>query len=560
MLKNMTIGKRLITGFILAIFISNIAGIIGISLLNTSNREYKDVLENYGFAQGELGNLGRHFQASRVLSLYVITAPDAQAREKYVQELATEDANIDEHMLEVKARLGTEAGQQIYSELSTAIQKYRVGRDEALEISATNPDTKAMVSLYREKASSALIRETIDTMVEDKSRLGYEKSDALVAQSNIFIWLMIGIMLTAIIVAMLLAIYISRSISKPIIQIKQAASKLSKGDYDVEITHYSRDEVGNLADNMRKMTEMTKAVISDTGRGLHEISHGNFDISPRVEYIGVFKDIENAMVKIITDLSKTISQIEMSSDQVSSGANQVSNGAQALAQGATEQASSVEELSASISEVSEQIMSNATDAAAASSLAVTAGAGLTSSNEQMAQMISAMNEISDSSTQISKIIKTIEDIAFQTNILALNAAVEAARAGVAGKGFAVVADEVRSLATKSSEAAKQTNVLIETSVKSVENGVKIADETAKSLSLVVEGATAMTGLINRISQASTQQSTSISQINLGIDQISSVVQTNSATSEESAASSEELRGQAQILKELVGEFKLKSDF
>lgn len=377
--------------------------------------------------------------------------------------------------------------------------------------------------------------------------------------TNMSIRLCVIAIIVFLILASFLLAAVARSISRPVIEVEQAAIEMAKGNYDINLTYESFDETGSLADSMRQMIATTKSIILDTSRGLTEIADGNFDVSPQVKYIGVFGGIENALAKIITDLSRTMSLIKVSSEQVSSGSKQVSSGAQALAQGAAEQASTVQELSASINEVTVQIKENALNAASASSTVSSVGETIRTSNEQMSEMMGAMSDISASSSQISKIIKTIEDIAFQTNILALNAAVEAARAGAAGKGFAVVADEVRNLATKSSEAAKQTNVLIEGSVKSVGNGVKIANETAKSLSEVVSGAQQITDLITKISQASAEQSNSISQINLGIDQIASVVQTNSATSEESAAASEELNGQSNIMKDMVSVFRLKSD-
>ncbi|MEG1761386.1 MAG: methyl-accepting chemotaxis protein [Hydrogenoanaerobacterium sp.] len=360
----------------------------------------------------------------------------------------------------------------------------------------------------------------------------------------------------AIIAGIIISVLLANSITNPIIKIELAAAKMSQGDYDVDIECKTKDETGKLAASMKQMIDSTKSIILDTSRGLGEIANGNFNIRPQAEYIGVYHGIEDAMKRIITDLSNTMAQIKMSAEQVASGSDQVSSGAQALAQGATEQASSVQELSASINEVSEQIKGNANNSAAAREVVKNVGIAIAESNEQMTHMTGAMGEISNSSQEIGKIIKTIEDIAFQTNILALNAAVEAARAGAAGKGFAVVADEVRNLASKSAEAAKGTTALIEGSIKAVNNGTRIADETAKSLSDVVSGAEEVTALIEKISDASAEQSNSISQINLGVEQISSVVQTNSATSEESAAASEELNGQATMMKQMVSKFKL----
>lgn len=244
---------------------------------------------------------------------------------------------------------------------------------------------------------------------------------------------------------------------------------------------------------------------------------------------------------------------------MTSGSTQVSSGAQALSQGTTEQASSIEELASTIQLISDQVRQNADSALQAQQTIREVGGKLTKSNQEMQGLTEAMGEISSSSSQIGKIIKTIEDIAFQTNILALNAAVEAARAGAAGKGFAVVADEVRNLAGKSSEASKSTASLIEATISAVKGGASLADETAASLLEVVEGTQVIIAQINQIADSSAEQAASIAQVTLGVEQISAVVQTNSATAEESAATSEELSGQAQILKELVGGFKLKQE-
>lgn len=381
--------------------------------------------------------------------------------------------------------------------------------------------------------------------------------DEFLSGTYLAIGITLGLVLVSIVVGVFVSLRLATSIAKPLIQIKNAAGEMSKGNFDVTVDYQSKDEVGMLAASMREMIHSTKEIIFDASRGLSEFAAGNFDVTPQVEYVGVFRDIEDSMKQIIIQMSDTMRQIQVASDQVSSGSGQVADGAQALAQGATEQASAIEELSASINEISNQITNNAEHAETANSMAGVVGNKITISNEQMSQMMTAIQEISASSQQISKIIKTIDDIAFQTNILALNAAVEAARAGAAGKGFAVVADEVRNLAGKSAEAAKQTNALIEGSVRSVQNGVNIAAATAKSLSEVVTGAVEITELIQQISQSSSEQSTSILQINQGVEQISNVVQTNSATSEQSAAASEELSGQASLMKSLVGRFRLK---
>lgn len=369
--------------------------------------------------------------------------------------------------------------------------------------------------------------------------------------------LFIGLWLTAALVALAALAYIR--INKelhPIKKLEEAIRELSKGNLHYKLDFISDDELGSLADSFRESLNILCFYITDIDRAMSSMADGDFDLEPTKPFIGDFQKIEQSITRFITKFSGTITQIRIAAEQVSGGSDQVSDGAQCLSQSTAEQASVVEELLAELTEVSSHLKHNAEHAHNVNRLAEATGGKINTSSKQMNEMLSAIDAISSTSAQISRINKTIEDIAFQTNILALNAAVEAARAGAAGKGFAVVADEVRNLAIKSSEAAKQTNVLIASSVKSVENGVAIATETAKSLAEVVAGAEEITMLIAEISAATSEQSGSIAQINREVDQISSIVQTNSATSEESAAASEELNGQAAMLKTLVSQFKL----
>lgn len=558
MFKNMKLGKKLITAFVMVTIISSISGILGAYLFAKTDNDYSYALENYGFASGKTGMLSSEINANRAYIRDVVFSPSAADRDKANAKIQEAIGTINGLLDEIRVTNTSDAAIELFKTIELEIADYRISRDKVLELGMAGDSDNAYALLMAEAGPKIdKIAEDIDRLMDLNFAAGETVSNDLTSFGGIMLTVIIAVIIIGFAIALVLAISIARGISRPVAEIEHAAVKMANGDYDITLSYTAQDEIGSLADSMRKMVSTTKEVILDTTRGLNELAIGNFDIELRANYIGVFKDIENSLHKIISDLSDTMSQIRMSTEQVSSGSDQVSSGAQALAQGATEQASSVEELSASINEVSDQIKSNAKHSAEASRLALIASDGLNSSNEQMTDMISAMSEISDSSTKIGKIIKTIEDIAFQTNILALNAAVEAARAGTAGKGFAVVADEVRNLANKSSEAAKQTNTLIEGSVKSVEHGVHIADETAKSLAGVVTQAQSMADLIQKISQASGEQSLSISQINLGVEQISSVVQTNSATSEESAAASEELNGQAVMMKELVNKFKLK---
>lgn len=363
-------------------------------------------------------------------------------------------------------------------------------------------------------------------------------------------------------IAILFGIFTSLKISKPIKEVSEAANKIAGGDFYVQLQTKASGEVGELIDSFKRIGITLvdyKEYIQEIAHILNQIAEGNLCFELKQEYIGEFSKIKDSLLNISENLSLTIEHVKTSSEQIAMAANQVSSGAQSLAQGTTEQASSIEEFSAMIADISQQIKNTANNADLANREVVSTSDEVINSNSQMQEMKQAMNNINAKSAEISKIIKTIEDIAFQTNILALNAAVEAARAGSAGKGFAVVADEVRNLAQKSADAAKNTTMLIEETVQAVERGSEIVEITAQSMTNVVTGSDQVREFVNDIARTSKEQSDAVSQILIGVEQISSVIQSNSATAEESAAASEELSGQADLLKQNVEQFQTRKD-
>jgi methyl-accepting chemotaxis protein len=312
-----------------------------------------------------------------------------------------------------------------------------------------------------------------------------------------------------------------------------------------------------IIEGMNRTMEAFAAPIEEASKVLQKVAQGNMSVEMTGEYNGEYNKIKMELNHTIFSFNELLGQINISANQVAAGSKQVSDASQALSQGAIEQASAVEELKSSITALAGQTKQNDMSATQASKLISTTQTEANHGNEKMEHMLNSMYEINESSSNISKIIKVIDEIAFQTNILALNAAIEAARAGQYGKGFAVVAEEVRRLAAKSADAAKETTALIEGSISKVESGTKIANETAAMLSKISESIQKASVLVGDIATASNEQATAIVQIDKGITQVSAVVQTNSATSEESAASSEELSGQAEALLQMVGKFKLK---
>ncbi len=371
------------------------------------------------------------------------------------------------------------------------------------------------------------------------------------------------VMIIAAAVAALFVIFIAlrliASITKPVKQVSVALKGFSMGQLDIPVTYKSRSELGGMCDALRTSQHVLTELISDECHILDEMASGNFDVKTKDEniYVGALGNILKSIRAINRNLSDAIGQIMQGAEQVASEAMQVSNGSQSLAQGSTEQASSVEQLASTIVEISNNSKNNAHNSEQASAQSKLAGRQVEESVRLMGEMVLAMEKISSSSNEIGKIIATIENIAFQTNILALNAAVEASRAGEVGKGFAVVAEEVRGLAAKSDEAAKATKNLIEHSILTVNEGSGIVKSVSDSLTKTVEISNNVLEAVHSITQATAEEAESIEQVTRGVNEISCVVQTNSATSEEFAATSTEMSNQAALMKDILSRFTLR---
>ncbi len=559
-MKNLKVGKKFIVSFgsiLLLFLISVVAAGIGISKAKTSYHQF--YTEEYG-AVLRIDQIRLNLQgALKELMLGVVSTDP--------QDTAERMKNVDACMTNIQTNLqwiydNYEGDVSLLREFESKRQANASVRKQVVEYASLATDEgnqkaiEIVLNQYNPQVEEyTVLLEQAFADIEKKSEEAYQSS---MRMQSLLLGASIAIAAVAFIFTCLIALDLTKNILVPVKTIEDSMKEVVKGNLSVEVKYDAQDEFGDMAHNMHVMTTSVGSIIRDIEHVLSAMASGDFTVTSMAKelYIGDYQKIFTSMRQIRDSLSGTLLTLNQSADQVSSGSDQVSSGAQALSQGATEQASSVEELAASISEISNNINRNAAGAQEASQKSMEVGAEAGESNRRMHDMLSAMSEINASSGEIGKIIKTIEDIAFQTNILALNAAVEAARAGAAGKGFAVVADEVRNLASKSADASKNTAVLIENSLHAVENGKKIADETAKSLESVMAGVQEAAGMMDSIARASKEQADAITQITVGIDQISSVVQTNSATAQESAAASEELSSQAQILKDLVRRFKL----
>lgn len=561
LIKNMKMKKKLLVSFILVVLVASCSGVFGLGMLFRSDISYSNALEENGFVLGDIGDFNAYMNKAATLLRDVIIATNDTERSKAENELQNDvAAKIDSTLKLVKVNCKTEQEVVYLNAIESDLSKYREYRNQVISLAEQGKDDEAL-SVLTTSAEPLMdvILENTDSLMAYNQELGQKVSSSLTIQSYISMAAILVVIVLAVIVSMWFAMVLANSISERLIVVQQASAKMAQGDLNIELKNEAKDEIGELTETFAETVTELKKYIGEIARILDEISHGNMNVTNTVNFRGEFVHVSNSIDLIITSLSDTFGQIIASSDQIASGSDQVSIGSQALSQGAAEQASAIEELAATIDDVSHQIHTAAEHADNAKEKNIASHEELLDCGKQMKDLVHAMDVINNKAGEINKIIKTIEDIAFQTNILALNAAVEAARAGSAGKGFAVVADEVRNLAAKSADAAKDTTTLIEETIKAVQDGNKISVDTEDSLNTALAGAEEVLTLVANISEAANKQAEAVQQITQGIDQISSVVQTNAATAEESAASSEELSGQAQLLKTLMSQFTILGD-
>ena len=562
MLNKLKIRTRLLVSFSIVLVGMVVIALIGSTELKNSLyslRDYRSSVSQYNYI---LSEVEAHFFRVQMQMYRAVGTTDVSIAQQAVSEAQKSAEIVRADMVNLESvNTGDPAQLQALNDL---IAQADVHLNEILSqaVDATTPEENSRPFDKIENDLGPILEqmtEQIETMITTANDRGTVMIKDIETASVVSIAILLGVTGVMIVVAVAISFNLSKSVAEPLSEMQKAATEMEQGNLSIKLEYQSENELGMLANSMRSMASTLQQYIESIDTVMEEFAKGNLTVVPTIEYKGDFASIGECTQKAVEAINDTLCQISQAADQVASGADQVSSGAQNLSQGATEQASSIEELAATVNGISSQVKTNAENANSAFARVEQVSSEMNESNHKMQEMISAMSEITNSSYEIGKIIKTIEDIAFQTNILALNAAVEAARAGAAGKGFAVVADEVRNLAAKSAEASKSTAVLIERSLKAVENGTQIADETAASLEQTVLGATEVSQLISKITNASNDQASAITQVTVGIDQISAVVQTNSATAEESAAASEELSGQAAMLKNLVGAFRLKED-
>ena len=510
--KNLKIKQKLVTCFILLAVITGVVGIFGIYTMNTINTQSENMYYNNLVPSQKLATIEsalEDIRSNQLLAIYERNPATLQTRLDAINAAVESDNAL---LKEYEATIQDDENRALYNTLTDSLATYRELRNGNLELVKAQKYDEALAGLDKVSQAKLAVDEDLEALISYNTTLAKDVLASNTANFKTQSTLMIIFIVVGIALAVGLGLMVANMISKPLRRMVDSAEEIANGNLDVDLKIDSRDEVGELGLAFEKMT--------------------------------------NHINEIMTN-------IDSAAEQVAAGSKQIADSSMGLSQGATEQASSIEQLTASIEEISAQTRLNADNAIEANELAELTKENAVQGNNEMKLMLQSMEEINESSANISKIIKVIDEIAFQTNILALNAAVEAARARQHGKGFAVVAEEVRNLAARSADAAKETTRMIEGSIKKVDDGTKIATKTAAALNKIVDDVAKVSDIVGNIASASNEQAIGISQINQGIMQVSEVVQMNSATSEESAAASEELSSQAELLREQAARFVLK---
>lgn len=557
-IRNMKLKFRLLLSYAMVIAICLSASIAALFMLNRIGDNLSSFYRNNYTVTINVWLAKREMQAARGDILNAILESDVEESAEYIDKAKESLRNMRATFPVIRNSFKGDIA--MVDRVDKRLQEAIVYRDKVFALVETGKTDEA----YEVMKSSYIpvLNQMADLLQQIADVAAHNAQDMVkegeYAQASAITVIMI-IMTFSIVSAALLGIYISNSIRKPVKEIEDAAQQLANGQLDgVCVSYTSRDELGKMSDSIRDLISYQKTIIEDISDILGDMSEGNFKVQSNVNeyYMGHYDRILVSMWGLRDKLSDTLWRISQSARQVANGSEQVSSGAQILAIGAEEQADSIEKLAIAVNEISEQVRVTKENADKARNQTDRAGAQVSESNQQMQEMISAMNIISERSDEIYKIVKTIQDIAFETNLLALNASVEAARVGELGTGFAVIAREIRSLADKTAMASKNTTALIKESVAAVKNGEKVAHTAADSLLQVIECTKQVIFMVDRIASATENQHKSISNITAEVRQVSDVVQNNASISEELAAASEELSTQTQMLDHMIGQFQL----
>lgn len=564
----MSIKRKITKSFMTIIIILTLTILVAILLLITTGTNYKNCSDFYVLTQGIAGRTG--------LAAYEgYNTVNALARETADPEAGADLGSIMDGIKTEKDILGTYVQKQKLTVKSKASDSQSQKVKDVYALLEHNLDqllvilekVKNMDGSQKDEIRSlaenelAPVFNEIRTQIPEFMNVLNEAANMQMKQLSEGIIFFIGIIVIVLIIGYIVSSKVikklSARISIPAKQMAEAANQLAEGNLDVEIVCTSQDEIGDLANSLETAVTAWKLYINEIKRIMNTMAHGNFDLELQTEFKGDFNEIREAILKIVYSLNHALSEINAASISVTKNSDDVSSTARALAEGSSDQAQALSNLSLNMSDLTKQVEINAEKALKASRKAGQAGEQIGKSNQQMKTMMGSMETISQTSNEIGKIMDVINEIAAQTNLLALNASIEAARAGAAGLGFAVVADEIRELAGKSAEAAKNTAILIEDTIKAVREGSRVTDETAGSMAETVVLAGEAVELINEIARVSDVQSQSINEVSHNVEHISAIIQSNTASAQESSAISEELYQQSTTLRGMVSQFKLK---